>query len=60
MRLTDEERAMLQGAAGDARRWAIDHQMRVGRYLGAVDLYRFPSPHYGRHGIPRRHRRGVA
>jgi hypothetical protein len=38
MRLTDEERAMLAGAAGPARRWAIEHQLKVGRYLGAEDF----------------------
>jgi len=37
MQLTSEERAMLQGEAGPARAWAIAHQMRVGRYLGAAD-----------------------
>ena len=45
MRLTDEERAMLQGAAGEARRWAIDHQMRVGRYLGAADFVPVSQAH---------------
>ena len=27
MRLTDEESAMLAGAAGRARQWAIEHQI---------------------------------
>src|ERR1019366_6959112 len=45
MRLTDEERAMLAGAAGPARQWAIDHQMRVGRYLGASDFVPVSQAH---------------
>lgn len=45
MRLTDEERSMLAGAAGPARQWAIDHQMRVGRYLGAADFVPVTQAH---------------
>jgi hypothetical protein len=45
MHLTDEERAMLAGAAGPARQWAIDHQMRVGRYLGAADFVPVSQAH---------------
>ena len=30
MRLTAEEQAMLDGAAGPARQWAVEHQIRVG------------------------------
>ncbi len=45
MRLTDEERAMLAGAAGPARQWAIEHQMRVGRYLGAADFVPVSQAH---------------
>ncbi len=45
MRLTDEERAMLAGKAGPARQWAIEHQMRVGRYLGAVDFVPVSQAH---------------
>src|SRR5271166_4895272 len=45
MRLTDEESAMLHGAAGAARSWAIDHQMRVGRYLGAQDFVPVSQAH---------------
>jgi predicted aconitase len=45
MKLTDAERAMLAGAEGDARRWAIDHQMRVGRYLGAQDFVPVSQAH---------------
>ena len=45
MRLTDEESAMLAGAAGRARQWAIEHQMRVGRYLGAADFVPVSQAH---------------
>ena len=45
MRLNDEERAMLAGKAGAARRWAIGHQMRVGRYLGAKDFVPVSQAH---------------
>src|SRR5262245_32050242 len=38
MHLTEEEQAMLAGKFGPARQWAIDHQTRVGRYLGAEDF----------------------
>ena len=45
MRLDDEERAMLAGQFGEARRWAIDHQIRVGRYLGAADFVAVSQAH---------------
>ena len=45
MRLTDEEQAMLAGAAGPARQWAIEHQTRVGRYLGASDFVPVSQAH---------------
>jgi predicted aconitase len=38
MRLTDEEQEMLAGVAGEARRWAIAHQIAVGRFFDAADL----------------------
>nr|WP_294525928.1 aconitase X catalytic domain-containing protein [uncultured Rhodopila sp.] len=38
MHLHDEAEAMLRGEQGQARRWAVEHQIRVGRYLGARDL----------------------
>src|ERR1700749_5150328 len=45
MRLTDEENAMLAGDAGAARQWAIEHQIRVGRYLGAADFVPVTQAH---------------
>ena len=38
MRLTDEERAMRVGAFGAPRRWAIEHQIAVGKFFDAADL----------------------
>jgi predicted aconitase len=38
MRLGDEAEAMRRGAVGAARQWAVEHQVRVGTYLGARDL----------------------
>src|ERR1700733_14666390 len=38
MRLGDEAEAMRRGEMGAARQWAVEHQIRVGTYLGAQDL----------------------
>jgi predicted aconitase len=38
MQLNEEERAMRAGEAGPVRQWAIEHQIAVGRYLGARDF----------------------
>ena len=45
MQLTEEERGLLAGAGGAARRWAIEHQMKVGRYLGARDFVPVSQAH---------------
>ena len=45
MRLTEEEQAMRAGAFGPAVQWAIDHQIRVGRYLGAADFVPVTQAH---------------
>jgi predicted aconitase len=45
MRLNDEEQAMLAGEAGAARQWAIEHQIRVGRYFGAADFVPVSQAH---------------
>ena len=36
---------MLAGEAGPARQWAIEHQMRVGRYFGAADFVGVSQAH---------------
>jgi len=38
VKLTDEEKAMLAGEMGEAKKWAIDHQMQVGGMFDAIDL----------------------
>jgi hypothetical protein len=45
VKLNDEEQAMLAGAQGAVRRWAIDHQMKVGRYFGARDFVPVTQAH---------------
>jgi predicted aconitase len=45
MRLTDEESAMQAGHHGPGLQWAIDHQIRVGRYLGAEDFVPVAQAH---------------
>ena len=38
MKLTDEEQALRAGEYGPAAQWAIEHQIKVGEYLGAADM----------------------
>src|SRR4029079_5857799 len=45
MRLSDEEQAMRTGAFGPAVQWAIDHQIKVGTYLGAEDFVPVAQAH---------------
>jgi predicted aconitase len=45
MRLTDEEEAMRAGELGPALQWAIDHQIRVGRYFRAGDFVEVSQAH---------------
>jgi predicted aconitase len=45
MRLTDEEQAMRAGAFGPAVQWAIEHQVKVGTYLGADDFVAVAQAH---------------
>jgi len=45
MRLTDDEQAMRAGAFGPAVQWAIEHQIKVGDYLGAADLVPVSQAH---------------
>ena len=45
MRLNDEEQAMAAGKVGPAQQWAIEHQIRVGRYLGAKDFVPVSQAH---------------
>ncbi len=45
MRLTDEEQAMLAGALGEPRRWAIAHQIAVGEFFDAADFVAVSQAH---------------
>src|SRR3954467_15053781 len=45
MRLTDEEQKIRGGAAGPLRQWAIEHQIKVGTYLGAEDFVPVSQAH---------------
>jgi predicted aconitase len=45
MKLTDEEAALRAGEFGPAAQWAIEHQIAVGRYLGAADFVPVTQAH---------------
>jgi predicted aconitase len=45
MRLGEEEQAMRAGQFGPAVQWAIEHQIKVGRYLGANDFVPVSQAH---------------
>ena len=38
MKLTDKEHEMLAGKAGPAVKWAMEHQLQVGRMFDAEDM----------------------
>jgi predicted aconitase len=45
VKLTEEEQTMRAGEFGPALQWAIDHQIRVGTYLGAKDFVPVTQAH---------------
>ncbi len=45
MKLNDEEQAMRSGEFGPLRQWAIEHQIKVGTYLGAADFVPVTQAH---------------
>jgi predicted aconitase len=45
VKLNDEEQAMRAGARGPLRQWAIEHQIKVGDYLGAADFVTVGQAH---------------
>ena len=45
MKLTDEEEALRAGEFGPAAQWAIEHQIKVGEYLGAADFVPVTQAH---------------
>ena len=38
MKLSARAEAMLAGELGPARRWAVEHQLQVGRMFDAADM----------------------
>src|SRR6266566_7033474 len=45
VKLNDEEQAMRSGEFGPLRQWAIEHQIKVGTYLGAADFVPVTQAH---------------
>src|SRR5216684_8171965 len=45
MKLNEEEKAMRAGELGPAAQWAIEHQIKVGDYLGAGDFVAVTQAH---------------
>ncbi len=45
MKLRDDEKAMLFGEAGPAVKWAIEHQLQVGRMFDAEDMVQVSQAH---------------
>ena len=45
MKLTEEEEALRGGECGPAAQWAIEHQIKVGTYLGARDFVPVAQAH---------------
>jgi predicted aconitase len=45
MKLTVEEEALRVGEFGPAAQWAIEHQIKVGDYLGARDFVAVSQAH---------------
>src|ERR1700674_3134784 len=45
MKLDEEEEAMQAGKLGPLRQWAIEHQILVGRYLGAENFVPVSQAH---------------
>jgi predicted aconitase len=45
VKLTDEEKTLQAGEFGPAAQWAIAHQIKVGRYLGARDFVAVSQAH---------------
>jgi predicted aconitase len=45
VKLSDEEQAIRSGEFGPLRQWAIEHQIKVGNYLGAADFVPVTQAH---------------
>lgn len=45
MKLSDQEQAMLAGEMGAARKWALEHQIQIGRMFDAEDMVPVSQAH---------------
>ena len=45
MYLNDEEKSMLNGDLGKAKKWAIEHQIKVGNFFSAKDFVSVSQAH---------------
>ena len=45
MKLTEQAEAMLAGEMGPARKWAVEHQIQIGRMFDAVDVVAVSQAH---------------
>ena len=45
MKLNDEERAMHAGELGPTKQWAIDHQIKVGKFFDAEEMVPVSQAH---------------
>jgi predicted aconitase len=45
MKLNDREQVMLAGEQGPARKWAVEHQLQVGRMFDAEDMIEVSQAH---------------
>ena len=43
--LNDEEKSMLNGDSGKAKKWAIEHQIKVGNFFSAKDFVSVSQAH---------------
>lgn len=45
MKLASQAEAMLAGEMGPARKWAVEHQLQIGRMFDAVDMVKVSQAH---------------
>ncbi len=45
MKLNNEEKIMLEGELGEAKKWAIEHQIKVGNFFSAEDFVSVSQAH---------------
>ena len=45
MRLSSEEKAMLNGELGEGKKWALQHQLTLGNFFDADELVKVNQAH---------------